>query len=103
MPLLVEELPKTVLESGLLTEPGGHYALAGPLMPLAIPAIGAPLPPRPAQIAAVIRGHLPTKVLAAVSPLGKDELRTALDQQSNLIFRRRAPPDAAYTFKLTLV
>jgi class 3 adenylate cyclase/tetratricopeptide (TPR) repeat protein len=38
VPLFVEELTKTVLESGLLTDAGDHYALAGPLVPLAIPA-----------------------------------------------------------------
>src|SRR5262245_45351890 len=38
VPLFVEELTKTVLESGLLQEPQEHYALTGPLPPLAIPA-----------------------------------------------------------------
>ena len=37
IPLFVEELTKTVLESGLLRE-DGHYVLTGPLPPLAIPA-----------------------------------------------------------------
>jgi predicted ATPase len=38
VPLFVEELTKMVLESGLLQEQEGRYALAGPLPPLAIPA-----------------------------------------------------------------
>src|SRR5918996_48840 len=38
VPLFVEELTKNVLESGLLTDRGEYYALAGPLAPLAIPA-----------------------------------------------------------------
>ena len=38
VPLFVEELTKTVLESGLLKDAGDHYELAGPLPPLAIPA-----------------------------------------------------------------
>jgi class 3 adenylate cyclase len=38
VPLFVEELTKTVLESGLLQETQGYYALMGPLPPLAIPA-----------------------------------------------------------------
>jgi predicted ATPase len=38
VPLFVEELTKTVLESGLLEAQGEHYALRGPLPPLAIPA-----------------------------------------------------------------
>src|SRR5262249_8422045 len=38
VPLFVEELTKTVLESGLLRETEESYALIGPLPPLAIPA-----------------------------------------------------------------
>src|SRR5213594_4031885 len=38
VPLFVEELTKTVLESGLLREQADHYELPGPLPPLAIPA-----------------------------------------------------------------
>jgi predicted ATPase len=38
VPLFVEELTKTVLESGLLHEQADHYELPGPLPPLAIPA-----------------------------------------------------------------
>ena len=38
VPLFVEELTKTVLESGLVHEHEGRYELAGPLPALAIPA-----------------------------------------------------------------
>jgi predicted ATPase len=38
VPLFVEELTKTVLESGLLEDAGDRYELAGPLAPLAIPS-----------------------------------------------------------------
>ena len=38
VPLFVEELTKTVLESGLLADVGDRYELAGHLPPLAIPA-----------------------------------------------------------------
>jgi predicted ATPase len=37
VPLFIEELTKMLLESGLLEEHGDHYALTGPLPPLAIP------------------------------------------------------------------
>src|SRR5215469_9207464 len=37
VPLFIEELTKTVVESGIVTEAGDHYAVAGPLAPLAIP------------------------------------------------------------------
>lgn len=38
VPLFIEELTKTVLESGLLREEGGAYVLASRLTPLAIPS-----------------------------------------------------------------
>ena len=38
VPLFVEELTKTVLDSGLLVDAGDHYKLSGPLPPLAIPS-----------------------------------------------------------------
>ncbi len=38
VPLFVEELTKTVLESGLLRAVNNHYELTGPLPPLAIPS-----------------------------------------------------------------
>src|SRR5262249_61058346 len=38
IPLFVEELVKTILESGLVQEDMGRYVLTGPLPPLAIPA-----------------------------------------------------------------
>jgi predicted ATPase len=38
IPLFVEELVKTVLESGLIEEEADRYVLTGPLPPLAIPA-----------------------------------------------------------------
>jgi class 3 adenylate cyclase len=37
VPLFIEELTKTVLESGLLADAGDHYELSAPLPPLAIP------------------------------------------------------------------
>ena len=37
VPLFLEELTKTIIESGLLREEDGHYALDGTLPPLAIP------------------------------------------------------------------
>src|SRR5262249_35870897 len=37
VPLFIEELTKSVVESGLVTEAGDRYAVAGPLTPFAIP------------------------------------------------------------------
>ena len=38
MPLFIEELTKTVLESGILREARDRYELTGPLPPRAIPS-----------------------------------------------------------------
>jgi predicted ATPase len=54
VPLFIEELTKTVLESGLLREAGDRYELTGPLPPLAIPAtLHAPLLARLDRLASV--------------------------------------------------
>jgi predicted ATPase len=37
VPLFIEELIKTVVESGIVAEAVGHYAVAGPMAPMAIP------------------------------------------------------------------
>ena len=101
VPLFVEELTKTVLESGLLTDAGDHYALAGPLVPLAIPAtLHDSLMARldrlasvkeVAQAGAVIGREFSHELLAAVSHLPEDELRESLNQlvASELVFPPR--------------
>ena len=38
VPLFIEELTKTVIETGIVTEAGDHYTVAGPVTSLAIPA-----------------------------------------------------------------
>ena len=115
VPLFVEELTKTVLESGLLADAGDHYDLAGPLPPLAIPTTLhdslmarldrlAPVK-EVAQTAAVIGREFSHDLLAAVSTLPEDKLAEALDQlvSSELMFRRGTPPHATYSFKHALV
>jgi predicted ATPase len=115
VPLFVEELTKTVLESGLLVDAGDHYELSGPLPPLAIPTTLhdsllarldrlAPVK-EVAQIGAVIGREFSHELLAAVVPLGNNQLQDALAQliASELIFRRGASPDATYSFKHALV
>jgi len=37
VPLFIEELTKTVVESGIVTDAGDRYAVTGPVTPLAIP------------------------------------------------------------------
>ena len=115
VPLFVEELTKTVLESGLLRDAGDHWELEGTLTALAIPSTLQDLlmarldrlaPVKEvAQIGAAIGRQFPHDLLAAVSPLDEDRLQGALDQlvDAELIFRRGLPPDAIYTFKHALV
>ena len=115
VPLFVEELTKTVVESGLLTDAGDHYELAGPLPPLAIPSTLhdsllarldrlAPVK-EVAQIGAVIGREFSHELLAAVAHRSEAELQAALDQlvASELVYRRGAPPEATYSFKHALV
>jgi class 3 adenylate cyclase/predicted ATPase len=115
VPLFVEELTKTVLESGLLVAAADRYELAGPLPPLAVPAtlrdslmarldrLGAVR--QVAQIGAVIGREFSHALLAAVADRPEPELQAALDQlvASELVFRRGLPPEASYSFKHALV
>ena len=39
VPLFIEELTKSVVESGIVAEAGGHYAVAAPMAPMAPMAI----------------------------------------------------------------
>ena len=115
VPLFVEELTKTVLESGLLADAGDHYELSGPLPPRAIPttlhdSLIARLDrsasvKEVAQIGAVIGREFSHKLLGAVSPMAADQLGDALEQlvQSELVFRRGEAPEATYSFKHALV
>jgi class 3 adenylate cyclase/predicted ATPase len=115
VPLFVEELTKSVLESGLLREEGNRYVLDRALPPLAIPmslhdSLMARLdrlgPVRHiAQIGAAIGREFSFALLQAVSGLSQDELQAALARllASELISQRGTPPDAVYAFKHTLV
>jgi class 3 adenylate cyclase/predicted ATPase len=115
IPLFVEELTKTVLESDLLADAGDHYELSGPLPPLAIPTtlhdslmarLDRLAPVKEiAQIGSVLGREFSHDLLAAVSPLSETDLSSALDQlvASELVFRRGIPPEAIYVFKHALV
>ena len=116
IPLFVEELTKTVLQSGLLEDTPSGYRLSGPLSQLAIPAtlqdsLMARLdrlgPAKEvAQVGAVIGrefGHrLMAEVLNAMAPPKLDAALADL-VRSELVFRRGTPPDATYNFKHALV
>jgi predicted ATPase len=115
VPLFIEEMTKAVVESGLLTDAGDRYTVAGPLPLLAIPTtLNASLLARldrmapvreVAQIAAALGRQFSHELISAVAPLPQQQLDDALAQlvRAELIFRRGSPPDAEYTFKHILV
>jgi len=115
VPLFVEELTRSVLESGLLREETDRYTLDRALPPFAIPtSLHDSLMARldrlasvrlVAQIGAAIGRQFPYALLRAVSRLPEDELQTSLARlvASELVFQRGTPPDAVYAFKHTLV
>ncbi len=115
VPLFVEELTKTVLESKLVEEVNGAYVLAKPLPPLAIPStlhdslmarldrLGAVK--EVAQCAAAIGREFSFDLLSAASALPSDKLRNALDQllDAGLVFRHGRSLQARFFFKHALV
>ncbi len=115
VPLFVEELTKTVLESGLLEEQEDQYALHGPLPPLAIPAtLHDALLARldrlaaakvVAQLGATIGRTFTYDVVQAVATLDAATLQEALAQlvEDELVAQRGIPPQATYTFKHALI
>ena len=115
VPLFIEELTKTVVESGIVTEAGDHYALAAPMGPPAIPtSLQASLlsrldrlasTPEVAQIGAALGRSFSYELISAVAGMPQQKLDGALEQlaSAELIFRRGVPPDAEYTFKHALV
>jgi len=115
VPLFIEELTKTVLESGALTKTETTYELKGPLDKLTIPttlhdSLMARLDrlqpvKEVAQMAACIGREFSYSLLQSISPLTADALQQALDQliSAELIFRRGVVPAATYTFKHALV
>jgi class 3 adenylate cyclase/tetratricopeptide (TPR) repeat protein len=115
VPLFVEELTKTVIESGLLIDAGNHYALSGPLPPLAIPSTlqdslmarldRLDLVKEVAQTGACIGRAFHYRLISAATGSDSTELAAALQQleKSELVFRRGTPPEATYTFKHALI
>jgi predicted ATPase/class 3 adenylate cyclase len=115
VPLFVEELTKTVLESGLLKDKGGAWVLAGPFTDFAIPAtLRDSLLARldrlnavkeVAQLGAAIGREFSYSLLNAVLPMPDDELKNALNRLvgAELVFAHGTPPIATYVFKHALV
>jgi class 3 adenylate cyclase/predicted ATPase len=101
VPLFVEELTKTVLESGADTL-GIPATLYDSLM-ARLDRLGPVR--RVAQIGAAIGREFSYELLHAVTRLPEDELQTVLAQlvASELVLQRGVPPNAVYAFKHALV
>jgi DNA-binding SARP family transcriptional activator len=115
VPLFIEELTTTLLESGLLRETADSYVLARTLSPPAIPTtLQASLSARldrlglakdVAVTGAAIGREFSYDLIAAVSALAPMDLDAALERlvASGLVYRRGVSPDTAYSFKHALV
>ena len=112
VPLFVEELTKSVLESGLADESvkrsGGKFQLAVPAT--LHDALMARLDRLAsvkviAQTAAALGREFPYRMLAACTGLGGRRLQQGLVQlaEAGLLLCNGQPPDASYTFKHALV
>jgi class 3 adenylate cyclase len=115
VPLFIEELTKTVLESGLLRKREHDYILDGPLAPVAIPTtLHASLLARldrlssvrqVAQVGAALGRQFSHELLQVAAEMPERQLNDALEQlvRAELLFQRGTPPHAQYTFKHALV
>ncbi len=116
VPLFVEELVKTIQESGWLDEPAPGPASAGSLAPLAIPAtlhdalmarldrLGSAAK-TVAQLGATMGRTFAHDLLLAVAALDETVLHSCLVQliDAELLYPRGVPPQATYTFKHALI
>jgi class 3 adenylate cyclase/predicted ATPase len=115
VPLYVEEMTKTVLESGVLKEVDGHYELTAPVSTLSIPStLQDSLMSRldrlvtakaVAQYAAVIGRQFTYELLQAVSELDDSTLQRELGRlvDAELVYQRGVTPQATYIFKHALI
>ena len=115
VPLFVEELTKTVLESDLVRAVNQHYELTGSASALSIPVTlqdslmarldRLPLAKGVAQLGATVGREFNYELLRATELLAEEKLQQGLEQlvQAELVYQRGYPPDAQYTFKHALI
>jgi len=115
IPLFIEELTKTVLESGQLEETENTFVAGRPASSLAIPSsLSASLTARLdrlgaarelAQVGAVIGREFSFELIGAIAEVSPAVLDEALGQvvKAGLMFQRGTPPEAVYSFKHALV
>jgi class 3 adenylate cyclase/tetratricopeptide (TPR) repeat protein len=115
VPMFIEELTKTMLDSNYLEAVDDRWELVGRLPPVAVPvslqdSLMARLdrlgPYREvAQVGAMIGRSFRFDVLAAVRSLGDEDLERALDAlvRDDLLLQRGLPPDSSYIFRQALI
>ena len=114
VPLFIEELTKTVMESGVLQEVEGRYELTGSLTGLDIPAtlhdsLMARLDRLEAkelsQIGATLGREFRYELLQAVSGYEEVSLQQGLQRlcQAGLLYQNGVPPHATFFFKHALI
>jgi len=113
VPLFVEELTRTIIESGLVVEQGERYVLSGPMQPLAIPttlqdSLMARLDQLDeakslAQTGAAIGREFSRALLEAVSDAADIEPAVSRLLDSGLVFRRGTGAGTTFVFKHALV
>jgi len=115
VPLFIEEVTSSMLESGVLRETADGYAIDAPLPERAIPmTLRASLTARldrlgpikqVAQIGAAIGREFSHELIGAVASSTQADLDAALERltESGLLSRHGTPPIATYSFKHALV
>jgi predicted ATPase len=106
VPLFIEELTKSVIESGWTAAGGEHLAIPATLQASLLARLDRLAPTREvAQIAATLGRQFSHELISAVADMSPLRLEDALAQliRAELVLRRGTPPDATYTFKHALV
>ena len=116
IPLFIEELTKTLVESGMLRDAGDHYEMAAAQSELAIPSTLhaslltrldrlSPSAKEAAQIGSIVGRTFSYGLVGAVANVADGDLQPALAQlvESELIFQRGVAPESTYVFKHALV
>jgi predicted ATPase len=115
VPLFVEELTKSVMQTGLRAEDLRNVIASAPSLALSVPAtVHAPLMARLdalgpakdiAQIGSAIGREFSFELLSAVAERPSDELQAGVDKlvDAGLVIQRGTPPRATYHFKHALI
>ena len=115
IPLFVEEMTKTVLESEILTTSEREYVVTGPVSAMVIPTtLQDSLMARLdrlvtakglAQLGATLGRHFSYALLQVVAQLDEETLQRELQRlvTAELLYQRGVPPQATYLFKHALI